>query len=331
MAAGAGQHDTGSPDDLARHVYVSMIRLGHPTLETLVQLGIPERKVRLAADLLVARGLVSSAGPDAWEVHAPEPALQRWADRMEQDARQMRANAANLSAMWQQATQQAGPAPDVGLELLGSAQAVALATRTMVERAERRLWWVVGASEPARRLLQPPAETAEVVLRSGVQAGILVDRPVLEVPGLLPELERHLSLGRQVRVINRLAFSGVLSDEEVVVLDLCGSDPDGDGSFQARRPNIVAAVHGWVGIVWGEAVPLTSIMDRSGHLHAHSVDARDRRILALLATGLSDQVIARDCGISTRTVERRVRDLMNRLTATTRFQAGVQAVRRGWI
>lgn len=61
------------------------------------------------------------------------------------------------------------------------------------------------------------------------------------------------------------------------------------------------------------------------------LDVRDTRILALLSDGRSDSTIARASGISLRTVERRVRSLMDRLGAKTRFQAGVQAARRGWI
>jgi DNA-binding NarL/FixJ family response regulator len=64
---------------------------------------------------------------------------------------------------------------------------------------------------------------------------------------------------------------------------------------------------------------------------AKQLDLRDARILSLLSDGRSDSTIARESGISVRTVERRVRSLMDRLGAKTRFQAGVQAARRGWI
>jgi DNA-binding NarL/FixJ family response regulator len=60
-------------------------------------------------------------------------------------------------------------------------------------------------------------------------------------------------------------------------------------------------------------------------------DRRDRTILALMAAGATDATIARQTGISQRTVERRVRALMDQLGAGTRFQAGVQAARRGLI
>jgi DNA-binding NarL/FixJ family response regulator len=60
-------------------------------------------------------------------------------------------------------------------------------------------------------------------------------------------------------------------------------------------------------------------------------ERRDQTILALLGAGASDATIARQTGVSQRTVERRVRALMDQLGAGTRFQAGVQAARRGLI
>jgi DNA-binding NarL/FixJ family response regulator len=42
-------------------------------------------------------------------------------------------------------------------------------------------------------------------------------------------------------------------------------------------------------------------------------------------------VIARQLGVSERTVRRRVSDLAEILGAGSRFQIGAQAVRRGWV
>ncbi|MFF4189615.1 IS5 family transposase [Nonomuraea sp. NPDC001831] len=53
----------------------------------------------------------------------------------------------------------------------------------------------------------------------------------------------------------------------------------------------------------------------------------DKRLIALLLTGLTDEAIARQLGIGYRTAQRRIDELMARLGAHTRFQAGVQAAR----
>ena len=47
--------------------------------------------------------------------------------------------------------------------------------------------------------------------------------------------------------------------------------------------------------------------------------------------GQKDEQIARTLGMSLRTVRRRIADVMSELGADSRFQAGVEAVRRGWI
>ena len=50
-----------------------------------------------------------------------------------------------------------------------------------------------------------------------------------------------------------------------------------------------------------------------------------------LARGAKDEQLARTLGLSLRTVRRRVAELLDELEASSRFQAGVEAVRRGWI
>jgi DNA-binding CsgD family transcriptional regulator len=54
-------------------------------------------------------------------------------------------------------------------------------------------------------------------------------------------------------------------------------------------------------------------------------------LLRQLASGVKDEQIARTLGLSLRTVRRRVSDLMIELGVDTRFQAGAEAVRRGWL
>ena len=56
-----------------------------------------------------------------------------------------------------------------------------------------------------------------------------------------------------------------------------------------------------------------------------------RFLLRQLASGAQDEQVARTLGISLRTVRRRVADILTELGADTRFQAGVEAARRGWL
>ena len=55
----------------------------------------------------------------------------------------------------------------------------------------------------------------------------------------------------------------------------------------------------------------------------------DEQLLALLAAGLKDEAIARQLGVSLRTVHRRTSQLLDGVGARTRFQAGLRAAQLG--
>ncbi|WP_336204157.1 response regulator transcription factor [Nonomuraea sp. LPB2021202275-12-8] len=77
-------------------------------------------------------------------------------------------------------------------------------------------------------------------------------------------------------------------------------------------------------VLWRSALPLPAAPS-SGQ-----ADLPDPELFTLLAAGLKDEAVARQLGVSLRTVHRRVSELMDRLGARTRFQAGLLAARRGW-
>jgi DNA-binding NarL/FixJ family response regulator len=80
--------------------------------------------------------------------------------------------------------------------------------------------------------------------------------------------------------------------------------------------------------IWDRAVPLNRTESKDGEV---PIDERDRQLLGLLASGATDAVIARTFGLSTRTVQRNIHELMQKVGARTRFQAGMEAVNHGWL
>lgn len=92
-----------------------------------------------------------------------------------------------------------------------------------------------------------------------------------------------------------------------------------------RQQGLVEAMTLLFELLWERAAPVPSL-DRG----EARPDLR-RFLLQQLASGAQDEQIARTLGISLRTVRRRVADVMTEVGADTRFQAGVEAVRRGWI
>jgi DNA-binding CsgD family transcriptional regulator len=63
----------------------------------------------------------------------------------------------------------------------------------------------------------------------------------------------------------------------------------------------------------------------------HLAPADEKALMQLLADGMKDETVARTLGCSVRTVRRRVSEILEKLDSTSRFQAGVEAARRGWV
>lgn len=87
-----------------------------------------------------------------------------------------------------------------------------------------------------------------------------------------------------------------------------------------RIPTIINILTSYFEAVWNTSIPVT---DES--------TTDDARIIALLGEGLKDETIARNLGLSLRTVRRRIADFMDEIGAETRFQAGAEAQRRGMV
>lgn len=95
-----------------------------------------------------------------------------------------------------------------------------------------------------------------------------------------------------------------------------------------RQQGIVEALALLFELMWERASPVAE-HGRSDR-DEHDADLR-RLLLEQLAAGARDEQIARALGLSLRTVRRRVAGLMTELGVDSRFQAGVEAVRRGWL
>lgn len=85
-----------------------------------------------------------------------------------------------------------------------------------------------------------------------------------------------------------------------------------------RTPALISIFNDYFSTLWRIAIPLN-------HQPDHDAD----RVLMLLAQGFKDEAIASQLNMSLRTVRRRIAELMESLGADSRFQAGVEAVRRG--
>ncbi|MFE2938932.1 DNA-binding response regulator [Streptomyces sp. NPDC059255] len=142
--------------------------------------------------------------------------------------------------------------------------------------------------------------------------------------GLPCPLPRHLP--GEARQTDSIPFKMVLVDRSVaaVPLDL---QLHYHGLLLIRDPVVVQALIRTHEIWWetGEELP-------SAELPAPGVlPGPLRPVLEALVAGLTDETAATRLGMSSRTYSRRVGDLLAALGTTSRFRAGAEAARRGWI
>lgn len=138
-------------------------------------------------------------------------------------------------------------------------------------------------------------------------------------------LELRASVGEHVRLLPELPTRMFIIGTTHAVLPEPLGFVDEPRSL-VRQPGLVQALTLWFESLWERASPLP---EEGRPRESHS--ELQRFLLTQLAQGAKDEQIARTLGLSLRTVRRRIAGLMSELGADSRFQAGVEATRRGWL
>ncbi|QEU90876.1 helix-turn-helix transcriptional regulator [Streptomyces kanamyceticus] len=134
-------------------------------------------------------------------------------------------------------------------------------------------------------------------------------------------LVRIAASGAQVRISAApLAHEAIVIDRRVAIL--AGAPVRGVRTFTViQSPIAVEGVRALVYAAWETATDLAEFR----RTRPPALDEEARRVLRALGAGQTDEVAARELGMSLRTFRRRVAELMTALGATSRFQAGLRA------
>ncbi|RKT73696.1 regulatory LuxR family protein [Saccharothrix variisporea] len=197
----------------------------------------------------------------------------------------------------------------------------------------RQVW--VSARAQIRQFDSPPyfpiataTEDSLGTLRRGVAQRVVYSRESLLHPGYLTEcVEPCVRAGEQARVLPSVPVKLVIVDDACALVSLSIKEADVHNTMLVVRPcGLLSALVALFEQAWREALPILSADPPPPRLLP-----ADRRLLALLAAGVPDGEVARELGISRRTLFRRIEVLMTRLGATTRFQLALHAQRRRWL
>jgi DNA-binding NarL/FixJ family response regulator len=134
-------------------------------------------------------------------------------------------------------------------------------------------------------------------------------------------LRQIIANGVQVRISSApLPHETIIIDRKVMIV--AGKDsPAGREYTVSASPVLVGGVHALFQAAWETATDLEAYLRGD----APHLDSGGRAILRVLGSGLTDDTAARQLGLSVRTYRRRVAELMTKLDADSRFQAGLRA------
>jgi DNA-binding CsgD family transcriptional regulator len=177
-----------------------------------------------------------------------------------------------------------------------------------------------GLLSPGTLLAEIAAGDAEVRVLG--QDKLRVDR----VGGL--SLRALASSGAQVATTPVVPPAIVIVDRRTALMALTEpSGGDAGSAFLLRDPGLVAYLTSAIESLWAMALPLHNPSETADG----SLSPVDQALLRLLAQGKTQQEVARSLHLSRRTVSRRIADLKQQLQSDSPLQAGMEAVRRGWL
>jgi len=315
-------------DGGATRVYLALLRMARPSRELLLAQGMPAAVVIPALAVLQDRGLVTVGPTGVLEVPPPSMSIPHHALDLERQAQRMRAAAHELAQVYYNArTRERNP--ETGVTVLHDVEEVAAQSNLLVAAARTSIVSARSMTERTREVLSSPLESHREpsvgVDGQAVSVRTVWDAQVLEVPGAVDALAARVEGGEAQRFLGRVPLTVLVVDRSACLLEWSTSDEEGSQAMVLRTNGMVHAMLTLADRLWALATPVTRGSSPS------ELEARDAVILRLMAAGAPDASIARQAGVSQRTVERRLRSLMDRLGAETRFQAGVQAVHRGWL
>jgi sugar-specific transcriptional regulator TrmB len=169
-------------------------------------------------------------------------------------------------------------------------------------------------------------------LRRGVRYRAILDRAALDEPGIVAAILRDIAKGEQIRVADHVPVKMVIVDESVAMLPLLAERNTAPESVLVQSGGLLSALIAYFEIAWERAYPLwpNQAGDDVVELRPGDIDELDGQILALLLAGMTDQALAGQLGLSLRTVQRRIRVLMDKAGVDTRIQLGWYAGRANW-
>ncbi|MGX1880534.1 helix-turn-helix domain-containing protein [Streptomyces sp. NPDC055287] len=317
-------------DEAQESTYRALVALGAAEVPDLAhRLTLPEADTERALRRLERQGLAaqSSARTGRWVAAPPGVALGALLTQQRHELEQAELTAALLAEEYR--AEAAEPAVHDLVEVVTGASAV----------AHRFVQLQLGATEEVCALVtgNPIAisgmdnEAEERAATRGVTYRVVLEREVLTLPTGIIELSAALGREEQVRVVEKVPTKLVVADRTIAMVPMTGRGAE-PAALVVHASGLLESLTGLFEAVWREALPLR--LGADGVVSEEGLpgpDATDLQVLSLLLAGMTDASVAKQLELGLRTVQRRVKGLMELAGVTTRLQLGWHAYERGWV
>jgi len=195
----------------------------------------------------------------------------------------------------------------------------------LVRQAQQSVCFVLPGQALPTGAIEASTRLDDDLLARKISLRMIVTEASLATPHWSSHLAQQVAKGAQVRSHPAPSTRAIIVDQKVAVLPMTGAS----GGLVLHGADLVAPVAALFSEIWLNATPLAA--GDEARPDEQISEARIRQVVTMLAQGQKDETIARRLGVSVRTVRRIVSAALLGLQAESRFQAGVIAVKRGWV
>jgi len=310
-------------------LYRALVGLGGTGVDDLARwCQLPSQEVGGSLQALEQQGLVaqSAAAPGRWVAAPPGIALRALVNERRHELEQAELVAARLAEAHH--TDAAGDLHDL-VEVVVGASAVGQRFHQLQLGAREEVCVLVTDNPTAVPATENQAE--DIAAARGVRYRIVLERDVLEQTSQ-SELVAVMRANEEVRVSDRVPTKLVIADRRTAMVPIDADSPD-PAALVIHSTGLVRSLLSLFDAVWRDAWPLKfASPDEDEVVQAPpGPDEIDLQVLSLLIAGASDALVARQLDVGLRTIQRRVRSLMDATGASSRIQLGWAAHENGWL
>lgn len=186
---------------------------------------------------------------------------------------------------------------------------------------------------PSRSLRAESHRASAVFDKAMVQRGIerrnLYHEGVLSSAATRRSAAELIPLGVKFRITPWVPLVAMIYDEDLAILSR-RSSPEDRAAIVIRDADLVGIVLLLYRTLWDTAAPFP-LDDQEQLSSPGELSEKHRKVLSGLASGLTDEAIARRLGIHVRMLRRQISELSDQTNSESRFQLAVHATDQGWI